>query len=151
MDPISIAAGTVGFASLALQLADTAKKLRTLCDRVRDAPTYVTDLLDESTFLQTVLQACMTIRLSKNNSTQSSLAQDATFQALHMCARVVAGLELLLEKLRLGLKSDLVRRRTWAAFQTVFSRSEISDIQSRMERAKSTLLICQQLNVENRL
>ena len=151
MDPISIATGTVGFASLALQLVDTVKRLSALFDHVQDAPNVVMDLMNEAAFLQNVLQASASTQLMKAGSQEPTEVQELKLRALQDCARVVTDLQRLLQKFEPGLKSKSARLKNWVALQVAFSKSDISDIQQRIEYAKSTVLICQQFSMENHM
>lgn len=134
MDGVSSAFAVV---SLALQLADSVKKLYDFWESVRDAPRDIQATTSDLKILQSIL---------------SNIAQDAQHtepdeiltNALQSCNTEVATLVSILEGIQPGFASRRLHTQKWTAIKAVLMGAKLKKFQDIVERLKTSLLLVQQ-------
>lgn len=137
MEGLSAAASGFAVASIALQLAESVKKLCDFWNSIKEAPEDIravsTDLeLLSGTLIQVAYEA-------------QHVEPDAAFIAtLNGCKAKVKILTALLNEIEPGFASASSRVRKWTAFKTVLRHRQMEKFQEALERLKCTLLLVQQ-------
>jgi hypothetical protein len=133
----AVVASGVGIASFAVQLLDSAVKLRRLWTDVKDAPAEVVDLVSEIEVLSRVLGTIKPI----HPPTPGNATFDAVFnQCYSICEQGARNLERIARDLEMLIK----RKKTMGALRIVLKKDIVADHRSRLERAKTSLLLAQQ-------
>lgn len=136
MDGISSASGVFAAVSIAIQLAETIKKIVDFGKAVKDAPTQVRTLFDDLELLAAVL--------SQIQQLDGFVAHDNVDEkALLNCQGKVLKLHNAINETQLSLKSKSRVRRKWCAFKFALDDSEIQSIRTSIADAKSTLQLAQ--------
>lgn len=137
MDGLSGAASGIAVVSIAIQLADSVKKLCDFWDSVKDAPDDIHMVLTDLRLLSNVL--------AEIAHDEQHAQPDATLPlALDGCWTYVNILTALLDKLEPGFASRSARIRRWTAIKAVMKGGDLAKFQEALERMKSTLLLVQQ-------
>lgn len=125
------AASGAGLASLALQLVDTAQKLKTLYNATKDAPHTVEDLTFE---LETMSMSLF--RLTSHRHTD--IAEDELLnRCFASCTRMVKRITDAVAKIEHLMQRGRMGGRLYMAFK----QPEILELLEELERAKSSMLI----------
>jgi hypothetical protein len=137
---VGIIARGVSLASFALQLLESAVKLRRLWTDIKDAPEEVIDLLSEIEVLARILGTIKDVHVPMPGNTTF----DAVFnQCYTLCEQGARNLERLAK----DLEKLITQKRSMGAFRVVLKKDVVADHRSRLERAKTSLLLAQQTYV----
>lgn len=142
MAELGVIASGAGLASLAIQLGDSAMKLKRFCEKVRSAPQ---DLRDSIFEIETL---CLVLRQIERDPphTKSNLDPAVMMRCLEMCSEATARIE----KIATALQNSIERHKISGAVKTALKEREMQDFFSKLERAKSTLLLAHQMYVHER-
>lgn len=134
---LGIVAGGAGLASLAIQILDDVQKIRELYTAIRNAPTEFQSLLDE------IQLFCMVISLYARDSEQLKSKHEIAV-AQNQVVRHCQGLHDELRPILAQLTNSLVSRKraiSWISVKSIFQRRKIDQMMTKLERAKSTLML----------
>jgi len=136
MEPLSGGASVIAFVSLAVQLADSIKKLSDFWSSIQEAPQEISALVSDLRLISAVLQEI-------RNDVRDSAPDSTSMQALRGCESLVGGLNALVDDLAPGFTSESRRVRKWTALKA-FRRSEkIRKFHGDLANMKSTLNLIQ--------
>ena len=135
---LSVAASGVAFASIALQLVDSVKKLCEFWSSIKEAPE---DILFISVDLQ-VLSGVVTNIASEG---QHHVPDAAVIAALVLCDGKVKTLIAIVTELEPGFESKSLRVRKWTAFKVVFKSDKLKKFRESLEGMKTTLILALQV------
>jgi len=138
MEALAAASSVLAVVSLALQLADNVQRLVDFWDSVKDAPAEVAEIRSHLRILGEVLR-------SIESDSQHWLTDDGDSLG-HDCLLIFKGSIAKLEKLSNGWSRELGRmgiRRKWSCLKKALREHELARYWSELERAKSTLMMCQ--------
>lgn len=133
-----IITGGVGVVSLAIQLADSIKKLRDFCDLVKEAPGEVRLALDEVELLSYVLQDIE--QGLQGNGACSSSVDVAVTRSIRFCQTANGALKLLAEELH----NEMASKKRWASLKAASKSDRLVKLRCQLERAKTTLMLANQ-------
>jgi hypothetical protein len=137
MDGLSGAASVIGVVSLAIQLADSVKKLLNFWDSVQNAPENVKAITKGLKVLSVVLDNI--------EAHQKLHGEDqATTELLDSCRDHVTALMNLIQDFEPGFTSQSRRTRQWVALKAVFKKEQIQKFQHLIQETKITLIMAQQ-------
>ena len=137
MEGLSAAASGIAVVSVAIQLAESFKKLSDFWKSIKEAPEDIRAISVDLELLSGVL-----VQIA--HETQH-VEPDATLIAtLNGCCFKVKAFTTLLNKIEPGFASTCLRVRKWTAFKAVLKHGELMKFQEALERLKSTLLLVQQ-------
>ena len=136
MDILSPTASVLAVVSVAVQLADSVKKLSEFWNSVREAPEDVRALAIDVKQLSSVL-----IQIASEEQ-HSGLDANST-DAVENCALKVKTLTAVLDEIEPGFASRSSRVRQWTAIKTVLKKNKIKKCQKALDRMKSTLVLAQ--------
>ncbi len=126
-----IATAGVGLAAVALQLGDSALKLKSFCERVRDANG---DLSDVSYELQTISLTLQELERHR----QRDRHDDALLKRCALvCQEKADKIQTTVHKLEHHIEKFRVAGKLYATMK----RSEVTDMLNDLERAKSSILL----------
>lgn len=134
---VGVVASGVSLASFALQLLDTAVRLRRLWSDIKDAPEEVIYLLTEIEVLARILGTIKEVHTPAPGNDM----YDAVF---HQCLSLCEQSARAMERLARDLEKLITQKRTMGAFKVVLRKDIVADHRSRLERAKTSLLLAQQ-------
>ncbi len=137
MDGLSVAASGIAVVSVAVQLAESSKKLRDFWKSIKEAPEDIRAISVDLEILSNVL-----IQIA--NETQHVEPDATLIAALSGCCVKVKILTTILNEIEPGFASTSARVRKWTAFQAVLKRGELIKFQEALESLKGTLLLVQQ-------
>jgi hypothetical protein len=124
----AVASGA-GLASLALQLVDTAQKLKTLYNAVKDAPHTVEELTFE---LETMSLSLLQLASHRN----TNVAGDELLgRCVVTCTRAVKKITGAVAKIECLIQRGRIGGRLYMAFK----QPEIRELLEELERAKSSM------------
>lgn len=137
MEGLSAAASSIAVVSLAVQLADSVKKLCNFWESIKEAPSDIKEISTDLELLSGVLTdiACEAQHVGPNATLLASL--DA-------CSFKVKRLVTLLNEIEPGFASTSSRVRKWTAFKAVLKSGKLTKLQEALERLNGTLLLVQQ-------
>jgi hypothetical protein len=136
MDGVSSASGIFAVVSIAIQLAETVKKIVEFGKAVKDAPIHIRALFSDLEVLAAVI--------SQIQQLDGYVACDKVSEkALLNCQIKILALHDIIDKAQLNIKSKSRVRRQWAAFKFAFGEAEIQSIRTSIKEAKSTLQLVQ--------
>jgi hypothetical protein len=136
-EALALVSSGVGLASLAVQLVDSAIKLRCLWTDVKDAPEEVINLVHEIEVLGRLLGTIKAVHASVPGNAMF----DAIFdQCCTLCEQGARNLESVARDLETLIK----QKRTMGALRVVLKKDVVAEHRSRLERAKTSLLLAQQ-------
>jgi len=144
MEVLSGVSSVLAVASLALQVADSVKKLSNFWSSVRDAPQSVADIVDD---LGIVSKALEDIGREANTSRLHSTSLDLSLTSLHLCSEKVQRLQSLLEEFQSGVSATKRRKRVLASFKAAWMEDKISKFHDSVRDLKTTLLITRQSSI----
>ena len=134
MDGLSTAASVIAVTSLALQLAESTKKLIEFWDSIQNAPEEVDDIKLELESLRNVLEQI-------GHEAQHQPPNRLVEPALRLCSRKINAVRSLTTDIESGFTSSKICTRKWSALRAVWSRKKLEKIQSSLERLKATLTL----------
>ncbi|KAK3172360.1 hypothetical protein OEA41_005681 [Lepraria neglecta] len=137
MDGLSSTASAIAVVSLAVQLADSVKKLCEFWSSVRDAPEDIHAIVTELELLSSGLPEIAT-------GAQHVEPDVALIAVLKDCTLKVKNLRTLVCEIDADFISTSPRIHRWTAFRAVLKNEKIKKFQEALERLKSTLLMAQQ-------
>ena len=158
MDVLNSGASILAVVSLAIQLADSVKKIYEFWESVQDAPEAIRQMTSDLRLLAKVLNdtAACEERYGASETTADLLSSCEQTSRLHrQCFsnklqgrdRIEAA-EKITEGLKIGLASSSCRRRKWSAVKSVFKEDKFSAFQSSIEKIKTTLILARQAALE---
>ena len=140
-----LAAGVVGVASLAIQLAERATKITILLRSVKDLPSEINELLICLNVLAPLLQKIDSIHSSA--SIDDSLLEPAK-AAIQLCEEISEALKAKIGPIAARLDrykaSNSRYRYRWKALRASLNKTELNDFSARIQRALNLLLIANQ-------
>ena len=137
MDGLSAAASVFAVSSLAIQLADSIRKLHEFWQSISEAPEDIRCVTTDLKLLSSVL-----VEIAIEGQ---QVDPDTTLPAvLHECVTEVASLHAIIDGIEPGLGSSSLAKRKWAAFKGVMKMEKLKKFQQALERLKSTLILVQQ-------
>lgn len=131
-----VVSGAVGTAGVAVQFAESIRKIYLFCKDVRDAPDQLRRAADELQLLSHILDS-MAIQLQRDSLAYDSHASLPVI--LHSCRQGQEEMSALLN----DLQKNVSRRR--GAVRAVLKSTEIKKHLTKIERAKSALQIAQNI------
>ena len=134
MDGLSAAASVIAVTSLALQLAESTKKLFEFWDSIQNAPEEVNDIKLELESLRNVLEQI-------GHEAQHQPPNRLVEPALRLCSRKINTVRSLTTDIESGFTSSKTSTRKWSALRAVWSRKRLEKVQSSLERLKATLIL----------
>lgn len=141
MDGISGAASGIAVVSLAIQLADSIKKLCEFWDSVQDAPNDIRAIVKELRLFSAVLEG---IQLNELRYGPDPI----TRSVLESCADKVSALVGLVDDLEPGFASMSIRVRKWSAFKATLRSEKIKKFRVSLDETKITLRLARQSSSE---
>ena len=138
MTGLSSAASVIAVVSVAVQLADSIKKLYEFWNSVQGAPEDVHSIKADLGLLSTVLSD---IAL---DAQQHQLPDAALIGVLEQCTIRVGVLTTSVREINLGFDSKHCSVRKWSAVKMVFKDKKLEKYRVTLERLKTTLSLAQQ-------
>lgn len=137
MEGLSAAASGIAVLSVAVQLAESFKKLCDFWTSIKEAPENIRAISVDLELLSSVLTQ---IALETQH-----VEPDATLiAALNSCCVKVKTLTTILNEIEPGFASTRFRVRKWTALKATLKHGELLKFQEGLERLKGTLLLVQQ-------
>ena len=137
MDGLSSFASATAVVSLAVQLADSIKKLYDFCESVHEAPEEVRNITADLKLLSAVLS-----EITLNAEQESS---EGTLRiVLNQCTVKVGALIALINEIEPGFASNSCRVRKWSAFKAVLKDKKLKKLHVVLEGLKTTLILALQ-------
>ena len=137
MEGLSAAASGIAVVSVAIQLAESFKKLSDFWKSIKEAPEDIRAISTDLDLVSSVLAEIA-------NETQHVQPDDTLIAVLNACWDKVKLLTGIVNQIEPGFASTSLRLRKWTAFKAVLRRGELIKFQEALERLKSTLLLVQQ-------
>ncbi|KAL9116372.1 MAG: hypothetical protein Q9187_007104 [Circinaria calcarea] len=137
MDGLSAAASTMATVSLALQLANSTKKLYEFWNSIKDAPEDIHGISTDLEFLSSILQQI-------GLEAQYQPPDPGTQAALRFCFEKINAIGSLITDIEPDFASMSLRKRKWSAIKAVFRAKNYQKCQESLDRMKVTLLLAQQ-------
>ena len=134
---LGVAASGVGVASFALQLVNSATRLRCLWADVKDAPKEVLDLVREIEVLGRLLGTIKTIH---RPIPDAAIFKAIIDQCYSLCEESAQNLQKVAHELEMLIK----QKRTLGSLRIVLKKDIVAKLTSQLERSKSSLLLAQQ-------
>ncbi|KAG8533003.1 uncharacterized protein KY384_001785 [Bacidia gigantensis] len=123
--------------SLALQLAESVKKLYEFWDSVVEAPRHIQATTTDLKVLQSIL-CCIA------DDAQHTQPDELLTNVLQSCNGKVASLLRILGEIDPGFASSKLHTRKWTAIKTVRMSAKLQKFQDTVEKLKVSLLLAQQ-------
>ena len=134
---LATAASGIAVLTIAVQLAESVKKLCDFWTSIKEAPKDIQAISTELVLLSTVFT-----RIA--HETQH-VEPDVTLAAiLTECVVKVEEVTALLDEMEPGFASSRLRVRKWTAFKAVLKKGQLAKFQVALDRLKGTLLLVQQ-------
>ena len=130
MDGLSAAASVIAVTTLAIELAESIRKLFEFWDSIQNAPEEVNDIKLELESLEQIAHEAQ--RQSPNRLVEP---------ALRLCSRKINTIKSLTGDIESGFTSSKICTRKWSALRAVWSRKKLEKVQSSLERLKATLIL----------
>lgn len=137
-EALGFVASGAGVVSLAFTLAESIKKLNDFCDAVKDAPEEIRLTIDEIEILSLLLEDID--QTSQQQIYVSPAIRLATIKSFGLCKDAARSLQSLVKDLHDGLSTKKKR----SAFKFALKKEKVEELRSRLERAKSTMLLASQ-------
>ncbi|KAL9627623.1 MAG: hypothetical protein Q9164_007546, partial [Protoblastenia rupestris] len=134
---MEIAASTLAVASLAIQLADSIKKLIDFWESVKEAPSDVQAIIVDLDLLSNVLREIA----SEAEGTETDITLE---KVLCSCQANIEYLNAILHEIQPGFASTKRSVKQWTALKSVLKWDKIKKFQNTLDRLKSTLMLVQQ-------
>jgi hypothetical protein len=119
------------------QFAESVLKLKRLCSAFRNAPEDVTQLAEELDVIAALLVEVDGQRQQPYYTASSATTWERCVLACKNAGKASEGVIKVLEK-------QLKTNRTLGGIRVAFKKEAIAELRSRLERAKSTLVLAQQ-------
>lgn len=123
--------GGLGLASLAIQLAESASKLKSFCERVRDARSTLTDLAYDIETVSLTLQELERDRQQEGRD--DTLLKRCAVRTKEKADKI----EALVRKLEARISKSSIAGKAFAALK----RPEIQTLLDELEQAKSSIML----------
>ena len=123
--------------SLALQLADSVKKLYDFWNSVREAPRDIQATTSDLKILPSILSSIA-------HDAQHTEPDEILTNALQSCNTEVATLVSILDIIQPGVASTRLRTQKWTAIKAVLMGAKLKKFQDIVGRLKTSLLLVQQ-------
>lgn len=137
MEGLSAAASGIAVVSIAMQLAESFKKLLEFCKSIKEAPENIQAISTDLELLSNVLtQIALEAQHVEPNT--------ALIAALNGCCLKVKILNTLLNEIEPGFASTKSRVRKWTALKAIMKQGELAKIQEALDSLKGTLLLALQ-------
>lgn len=133
---LGVVSSSAGIASLAIQLGDSALKLRHFYTSYRHAPTTLQDTAYEIETFQLLFQAVTRERQRADSSDYAFLDR-----CISICVRGAERISLTVDK----LEALMQRSRTRGKFRAAIEEKELRQLCSDLDRATSSLVLAYQL------
>ncbi|KAE9381098.1 hypothetical protein N431DRAFT_476007 [Stipitochalara longipes BDJ] len=143
MDGLSSGASVLAVVSIAVQLADSIKRVYDFWSSVKDAPHSIRAMIGDLKLLGNVLDE---IVLSEKNREGG-----VTGNVLASCQDRINDLLQITNDLEVGLASSSQRTRKWAAVKAVFKEEKMKEFRRALEDIKTTLLLARQSSLDSSL
>ena len=137
MEGLSAAASGIAVVSVAIQLAESFKKLSDFWKSIKEAPEDIRAISTDLDLVSSVLAEIA-------RDTQHVAPDDTLIAVLNACWDKVKLLTGIVNQIEPGFASASLRVRKWTSFKAVLRRGELIKFQEGLERLKSTLLLVQQ-------
>ena len=137
MEGLSAAASGIAVISVAVQLAESFKKLCDFWKSIKEAPEDIRAISVDLEILSNVLTQIA-------HETQHVEPDTTLIAALNGCCVKVKILNKVLNEIEPGFSSTKYRVRQWSALKAVLKRGELLKFQVALDRIKATLLLVQQ-------
>lgn len=137
MEGLSAAASGIAVVTVAVQLAESFKKLCDFWKSVKEAPEDIRAISADLEILSNVLMKIA-------HETQHVEPEAALIAALNGCCVKVKTLNTILNEIEPGFSSKKSRVRQWTAFKAVLKHGKLVKFQVALDRLKITLLLVQQ-------
>ena len=140
---VGIAAGSVGFATLAAQVAKRVVKLKSYWEEMKDVPEDIEDLLEQLHIFSEILDD---IKNDQKQNPISPLLLDSTstLRCLTLCKQAVERLQGLVDELFSDIQKRNKMKRTWASAKVILGKDKLERYKKKLERAVSLLSLSQQ-------
>ena len=143
---LAVVASGISVGSLAIQIVGSVQQLLEIWSTIRDAPQNFRDLLEELKILGEILFEC-----AEDCDGHTSTSPKASTLAVQHCQKAVSNIDIVLKDLTNGITSTKGRTRRWAAVKAAVKDKAIERSITRLERAKSLLMIARQSHAEQSL
>ena len=140
MDGLSAAASGIAVAGIAIQLADSVKKLCDFWDSVKDAP-------HDIRIISTDLRLLSDILAEIAHEGQYSQPDTTIASVLDGCWNYVNRLTALLDKIEPGFASRSSYVRKWTAIKAAIKSGQLAKFQEALNRVKCSLLLVQNCRI----
>ena len=137
MEGLSAAASGIAVVSVAIQLAESFKKLSDFWKSIKEAP-------EDIRAISTDLDLVSSVLAETAREAQHVGPDDTLVAVLDACCGKVKVLTGIVNQIEPGFASTSSRVRRWTAFRAVLKRGELMKFQEALERLKGTLLMVQQ-------
>ena len=134
MDGLSAAASGFAVFSVAVQLAESFKKLCDFWKSMKDAP-------EDLRAISIDLKSLSNVLIQTANETQHVEPDPTLIDALNCCCFKI---NTILNEIQPGFSSKKSRVRQWTAFKAVLKHGELMRLQLALDRFKATLLLVKQ-------
>jgi hypothetical protein len=136
-EAFAVISSAASLASFAVELVDCAIKLRCLWSDVKDAPEEVLNLIHEIEVYGRVLG---TIKAEYTPMPGNAMFEEIFSQCCSLCEQGVRDSESVAR----DLETLIRQKRTMGALRFVLKKNIVAKHRSRLERAKTSLLLAQQ-------
>lgn len=136
---LGVVSGGVGIASLAIQLGDSALKLRRFRESYRHAPETLQDTAYEIDTFLLLLQA-----VGRERERTSGGESDFMHRCVKVCEKSVKRISLTVAK----LESVMQRSRRWGKLRTAAEQKELKQLCAELDRATTSLVLAYQVYSE---
>lgn len=139
MDGLSAAANAITIAAIAVQLAESIKKLYDFWISIKNAPEDIHAIMTDLQILSSILH-----RIA--SEAQRLKPDPSMIAALNCCSGKIKKLRNIVDDLESGFGSTSSSIRTWSALKTLFKSDRLKNFQDSLERTKSTLMLIQNIH-----
>ncbi|OBT53430.1 hypothetical protein VE04_06667 [Pseudogymnoascus sp. 24MN13] len=130
MDGLSAAASGIAVVSLAIQLAESVKKLHSFWESVKDAPKHFCAIQTDLRLLSTILE-----KIDREEDLSDPYIRDV----LKNCEGQVASLVATVSDIVPGFKAESRRTRAWTSLKAAFKKEKVGEFKSCLRETMSTL------------
>jgi hypothetical protein len=134
-EALGVVASGIAVAQLAGQLVATTQKLYTFWVGLKGAPKQVGDALREVALLGKIISELE----MKENEDLERKGREVVMEALTYCGEVMSELEDFLAALKRNIASTGAGKRQWNSFKVLLKSQVLSELERKLERAKSML------------
>lgn len=138
---MEVAASGIAVVSLAIQLAQSIRRINQFWTSVTYAPDEVSRIRDDLDLLESILES---IAESHQNSPVRTLStHSAAARGLSLCNQRVQKLADIVDGLQAGFMAGR-RQRAWEMFKAALRKDAIAETLNHIESAKTALLVINQ-------